>query len=243
MATEEKKAQDGLLKGGGVTIADEVLLLELKLGGGAEFLAALMARKVAAAMATKRKVLVSDDELDDAVAAFYADRDLFEDEQIANWLKSTQVSEAAVREYVRETALVERAQSVLISDDAVRDRFASERYDYAVAVVEVFKFATPGEAKEFMLAVREKEAEAADGEQREVTRREAPEEIAAALFSSEPGDLVGPVENEEGEQEVFRLSSRSEAELDDELRGRIRGEMFRRLIEAELTRDPMKFLK
>ena len=39
------------------------------------------------------------------------------------------------------------------------------------------------------------------------------------------------------------LRSRIEAELDDELRVQIRDEMFRQLIETELTRDPAKFLK
>jgi hypothetical protein len=242
MAPDPNKEQDGWLKGGGVTIAAADVLLELKLGGGAEFLEDLLARKIAVAIAARHKITLPDDDLDEALAAFYSDRDLFEDEQIADWMKSRRLGEEAVREYVRETALAHRAKSILITDDAVRDRFASERYDYALAEVEVFEFGTTGEAKEFVLAVREKEADAADGTQRQITRRDAPEEIAATLFSCEPGDLVGPFESDEGQFEVFVLRSRSEAELDDELHEQIRTEMFRELIEVELTRDPMKFL-
>ena len=243
MPNDAKKAQVGWLKGGGVTLDDEVFLLELKLGAAAEFLGGLLGRKVAARLAIQRKIELSDDELADAVAAFYADRDLFEEEQISTWLKATGVTDEAVRERIREMALAERAKAELLTEQAVTDRFSSERYDYALANVEVFGFANAGEAKEFVLAVREKETEPGAGEQRQMTRRDAPEEIAATLFSCEPGDLVGPLENDDGEHEVFRLTSRSEAELDDDLRARIRDQMFRQLIEAELIRDPMKFLK
>jgi hypothetical protein len=177
------------------------------------------------------------------VAEFSGDRDIFEDAQIAAWLLSMRLDEASIREYVHETALVARAQNVLITDDGIRDRFASDRYDYTTAEVEVFPFATAGAAKEFILAVREKEAEATDGEHREFIRRDAPEEIAAALFSCEPGDLAGPVENDDGAFEVLVLRRRIDAELNEELRIQIRGEMLEQLIEAELTRAPMKFLK
>jgi hypothetical protein len=243
MSIDDKKGQDGWVKGGGVTIAADAILLELKLGSGEEFLGDLLTRRIAVALATSKQIPLSDDEVDDALATFYSDRDLFEDAQITAWLASMLLDEASVRGYVRETALLARARATLITDDAVNDRFASDRYDYTTAEVEVFEFASAGEAREFMLAVREKEAEATDGEQRQVTRRAAPEEIAASLFACEPGDLVGPVENEDGEHEVFVLRSRIEAELDDELRVQIRDEMFRQLIETELTRDPAKFLK
>ncbi len=243
MATEEKQPQDSWITGGGVTIGPDTVLLELKLGAGADFLPSLLARKIAVALAIKNRIIVTDAALDDALAAFYSDRDLFEDAEIAGWLASRFLDDASVTEYVRETALVEHARAALIADDAVRDRFASDRYDYATAEVEVFAFATAGEAREFMLAVREKEADATDGEHREMTRREAPEEIAAALFSSEPGDLVGPVENDDGAFEVMMLRVRTDAELDDALHEQIRGEMFRQMIEAELIRDPIKFLK
>lgn len=243
MATDKKNSQDGWITGGGIAIGPVTILLELKLGGGADFLMSLITRKIAVALATRNKITLTDDELDEALTTFYSDRDLFEDAQITGWLASRLLDEAAVREYVRETALVERARATLITDDAVRDRFASDRYDYTNAEVEVFAFATAGEAKEFMLAVREKEAEATDGEHREMLRRDAPEEIAAALFSSDPGELVGPVETDDGGFEVFVLGSRTEAELDEALSDQIRGEMFRQLIDAELIRAPLKFLK
>jgi hypothetical protein len=243
MATQEKNSQHGWITAGGVTISSDNILLELKLGAGADFLPSLLARKIAVALAIKNRIILTDEELDDAVAAFYGERDLFEDAQINGWLASILLDEASVRGYVRETALVERAKATLITDAAVGDRFASDRYDYTTADVEVFEFATAGEAKEFMLAVREKEAEATEGEHREVIRRDAPEEIAAALFSCDPGDLAGPVETDDGAFEVFALRSRTDAELDDALQDQIRREMFRQLIEAELTRAPMKFLK
>jgi hypothetical protein len=243
MSVDDKTTQDAWIAAGGVTLDADAVQLELKLGNGAEFLRDLLARKIAVALAIRRQITLSDDALDDALATFYSDRDLFEEAQIAGWLASMRLDEASVRGYVRETALIERARPILVTDDAVRDRFASDRYDYMEAGVEVFAFATAGEAKEYLLAVREHEAVARDGEQRQLARREAPEEIAAALFSCEPGDLVGPVENDGGGFEVFVLRSLTEAELDVELHEQLRLEMFRQLIEAELTRAPLKFLK
>jgi hypothetical protein len=243
MATDKKNLQEGWITGGGVAIGPVTILLELKLGGGADFLMSLIARKIAAALAIKSSITLTDDELEEALAAFYSDRELFEDAQITGWLASKLLDQASVREYVRETVLVESARATLITDDAVRDRFASDRYDYTTAEVEVFEFATEGEAKEFMLAVREKEAEATDGEHRELIRREAPEEIAAGLFSCDPGDLAGPVQTDDGAFEVFVFRSRTDAELDDALHDQIRGEMFRQLIDAELVRAPIKFLE
>jgi hypothetical protein len=243
MATDEKISQDGWVTGGGVTIGPEAIRLELKLGGGADFLPNLLARKIAVGLALKNAITLTDDELEEALAAFYSDRDLFEDAQIAGWLASRLLDEASVRGYVREAALADRARTSLVTDDAVHDRFASDRYDYTTAEVEVFEFATAGEAKEFMLAVREKEAEPTDGQHREMIRRDAPEEIAAALFSCDPGDLVGPVETDDGAFEVLVLHSRTNAELNDALSDEIRGEMFHQLIDAELIRAPMKFLR
>ncbi len=243
MAEDEKKAQGGWIKGGGVTIDGDAVLLELKLGGGSEFVDDLLARKIAVAVATKRGITLSDDELDDALAAFYTDRDLFEEAQIAVWLKSMRLRGDAVREYVRESTLAQRVRAKLITDAAVEDRFGADRYDYAIAEVEVFEFATAGQAREFILAVREKETAAADGERRKFTRREAPEEIAALLFSCDAGELAGPVENDDGRHEVFVLRSRIEAELDEQLREQVRTEMFEQLIEAELNRDPLKFVE
>lgn len=242
MPNDAKRAQSDWIKGGGVTLTDQSFLLELKLGAAPDFLGTVLGRKIVKRLASQKKIELSDDELEDAVAAFYADRDLFEKEQVAVWLKTTQVTEQAVRERVLEMALVERARTILITEQEVRDRFAAERYDYAMADIEVFSFASAGEAREFILAVREKEAEPGEGERRQLTRRDAPEEVAAILFSCEPGDLLGPVENDDGEQEVYRLRSRIDAELDEDLRTQIRNQMFHQLIEAELVRDPMKFL-
>ncbi len=119
-----------------MTIGQDVILLELKIGGGEEFLKGLLARKIAVALAIKSGIALTDAELDDAVAEFYGDRDIFEDAQIAAWLLSMRLDEASIREYVHETALVARAQNVLITDDGIRDRFASDRYDYTTAEVE-----------------------------------------------------------------------------------------------------------
>jgi len=243
MGDEEKKPTGAAwVKAGGIIIALDAVLIDLKIGIGAGFLDQLVRRKTAATIAAKRGISLSKDELEEALAGFYSDHDLFEPEQIDQWAKSLRLEEQAVREYVGETALIERAKPELITDAQIEERFASERYEYAHAEAEVFGFSTVGEAKEFMLAVREHEITPEGGTQTQLTRREAPEEIAAMLFAAEPGELAGPVETDDGSCEVYLLSHREEAVLDDRLREEIRDKMFDELIEAELTRDPIKFL-
>jgi len=243
MGDEEKKPAAGAwVEAGGITIARDAFLLDLKIGIGGELLDGLVRRKIAAAIAVKRGISLLQGELEEALPAFYADHGLFEPEQIDQWSKVLHLDQQAVREYIGETALVERAKQELITDVQIEKRFSAERYEYARAEVEVFGFSTAGEAKEFMLAVREHEVTPEGGVRTQLIRREAPEEIAAMLLSAEPGELAGPVETEEGSYEVYQLSHREEAVLDDSLRGEIRDKMFDELVEAELIREPIKFL-
>jgi hypothetical protein len=243
MGDEEKKPTAAAwVKAGGITIARDAVLLDLKIGIGAGFLDGLVRRKIAAAIAVKRGISLPQDELEEALAAYYADRDLFEPEQVDQWSESLRLEEQAVGEYVGEIALVEHAKQELITDEEIEKRFAAERYEYARAETEVFEFSTVGKAKEFMLAVREHEVTPEGGVRTQLTRREAPEEIAAMLLSAEPGELVGPVEAEEGSYEVYLLSHREEAVLDDSLREEIRDKMFDELVEAELILEPIRFL-
>lgn len=231
------------LRAAGLDISAADVLLELKCGSHNDLLRALVVRKLAARTAEAEGLTVTADDLQAALDEFYAARDLFEAEQIAAWRQSLHLDEAMVREYVREQQMLASLRSHLASDDSVRRRFGANLTDYAQAEVDVFQFDREGAAKEFMLAVREREIEPAGGERRRVSGRSAPEDIAAALFSSGDGALVGPVErDDEGGYEVYRLLHRTDPRLDEDLRESIRDEIFEEAMAAALSRDPVAFL-
>ena len=237
----EGKTRTVWVRAGGIEVGAADVLLDLKLGSEGKYLDSLVRRKVAASIATQRGIAISEEELEEAVASFYADRGAFEEEQIEALRRSLRVDEDQVRAYVGEALLIERAEEVLISDEAVEKRFATEQYGYARAEVEVYVFATAGAAREFILAVREHELEPEGGDPRELVRRDAADEIAAILFTADPGDLVGPAEADDGSHEVYLLRKRQEASLDEDLMEEIREAMFEEIIETELARNPMKF--
>ena len=110
------------------------------------------------------------------------------------------------------------------------------------AEADLFSFKTVGEAKEFVLAVREHEVVPKGGVRKWLTRREMPGEIAAILMSADAEELVGPVENDQGAFDVYMLNRREDAVLDDSLRDEIRDKLFGELVEAEMTRNPLTFL-
>jgi len=226
---------------GGAEIMAEDLLMEIKLRPGDALVSDLIFRKVAAALARKKGIQVAAEEVEEALGEFYAEQDLMEEEQVLAWRKARMIDEDALRGRLREERLRNRLREALVPDAAVEDRFRSNPYEYATAEVEVFVHPYAGVAKEFLLSVQEGEREAGVGERRRLTRAQAPEEVAALLFSAEPGALVGPAETEDETYEVYRLIRRDEAALGDDLREEIREELFREAVRAALAREPLRF--
>jgi hypothetical protein len=229
------------LKAGGVTVDSSAVLIELKVGDADDLLQRLILRKIAAARAMREGLSVLPADLGKALTAFYTEHNLFEKEQIGEWHRTLPIDEAALREFLRERILHQRLGAKLITDDAVAERFSTNPHEYARAEVNVFTFVTAGAAREFILAVEEKEV-APFGESKWVVRRKAPEEIAAELFSGQPGNMFGPVETEDRHHAVYRLVHREEAKLDNALKEQLRGEMLTDLLKAELSRQPRAFL-
>jgi len=218
------------------------VLVELKLGASAQLLEDLALRRVANAMAERHGIVNSEEEWDQALAAFYVERNLLDEQQIFDWRRSLRLEEVTLREYVRETVLFRRLRERLISDQSVERRFRMNPHEYARAEVGIFTFSTEGAGKEFVLAVREKETEPIHGARRWMIRRETPDEASALIFSAQPGDLVGPVETEYQCYEVYRVLRRESGVLDARLKKQLHNELFTELLKAELSRDPIKFL-
>ncbi len=240
---ETPEKSSAYVHAGEIGIEADEILLDLKFEPGCEFLTSLVRRKIAVAIARKRGVAVEEEEIEAAQIEFYTERDLFEDEQIAQWLAMMHLNADAVRAHVTELALIERAKLELFDDEKVADRFSGEVHAFERVTCDAFEFTTIGKAREFILAVRENELTPAGGAAAELTRRTAPEEVAAELFSAEAGDLFGPFEKDSGSFGVLILRTRKDAVLDDDLAAEIREQMFDELVETELARSPMRFLK
>ena len=225
----------------GAELMAEDFLREMKAGEGADLLYALGVRRALARLAEAEGIRIPKTDIEDGLTEFFADKDLIERGSAAAWLKSRCLSKDDVRLIVRERRLVERLKEKRVPPEAVEKRFAERRTDYARASANVVTSSTEGAARELMLSVREGEMPWPGGEIRELTRAEAPEEIAAAFFAGEPKEIFGPFEAEEG-YEVWRLDERSDAVLDDDLRERIREQLFNESVDAMLRQTPLEFI-
>jgi parvulin-like peptidyl-prolyl isomerase len=233
---------------GGVAVTLEDLALAVKIGPGQALLNELLLRRLAAARAAQEGLAVPEDELDEAVGEFFAEADAFEEPQILAWLRSRNLTLEAVRAWVRETRLGQRVRERLVPDEAVEKRFHGSLHDYTRISAEVIEFESAGVASEVLLQLREQETawpkavEQAGGmESVDVLRSEAPEEAAALLFSAAPGTLVGPVETDEGNHAIYRVLSKADPELDEDLQEQIRGELFTQEILRPLAKQPLTF--
>ena len=231
------------LSAGDIAMSGDTLMLELKLGPSGSLLEQLALRKISSELAEKLELTLTGEELNEAVTAFYAERKLFGLAQISAWRDVLQISEAAIREYVRETALIPRLRDKLVAGEMVHERFDLNPHEFASAEVEVFSFSTEGAAREFMLAVHEKETEPNHGARRWLIRRETAGEAGALIFSTAPGELAGPVEIEYGAYEVYRIRHRERPSLTERLYRQIRDELFDEILKLELSRHPLKFLR
>lgn len=227
---------------GGAEITGEDILFEIKVRDGSPSLRALALRRIFALRAQTDGISVSEEEIEESLTRFFSEREIFSDDQIRLWLQRVSLSEQNIRQLVLEQHLSERYQMQLASEKAIEDRFSQNKPDYAYAVVQIITCDAEGAAKETMLAVREGELEWHGEEKRVLTRADAPEEIAASLFAGESGDLHGPVENEDGKYEIWRLVERNEPVLDEKLKEKLKDEIVQKEIHKIFQQNPLEFL-
>lgn len=240
---------DEIARGAGVAASAADLLLAVKLGPGQALLQDILGRRAAAARARQEGLVAEKDEIDEAVSEFFSEAELFEDAQQEAWLRGLRLSREALAAHFEEVVLARKLREHLAPDEAVEKRFQSSLHQYARASVERVAFEAKGAAAETALQLREGEiawaeaaARAGGVEAETFTRAEAPEEVAAELFSSAPGAFLGPVEADEGGYVVYRLVSRSDPELDDELREEIRERIFVQEIARAFEKQPIQLL-
>lgn len=235
-------------RAGGVAVSDDDLLLAVRLGPGAGLLQELLVRRLASARAAQEGLAVDAPALEEAVGQYFADAEAFEAAQIEAWLLARKATRAQVESWVRESLLLELLRERLAPDAAVERRFRASPHDYARVGVETLTFAEDGPAAEVALQLREGEtawdraaALAGGMASEEFSRKEAPEEAAALLFTAAPGALVGPVETDDGSQAVYRVLWRRDAELTEDLQAEIREALFREELLKPLARAPLTY--
>lgn len=239
---------DVFLAGGkaGLTLAE--LGLEAKIGSLQAPLRHVLRRRAAARLAEEAGLNVAEDELETALSDFYAERELFEEEQIGAWRTANRLDEEDVRLWLRRELLADKLGEHLAPDEAIAKRFKAARRDYDRAGVAILRFSSPGAAAEVLLSLREGEltweraVERAGGQEFiEYLRRDAPEEIAARLFTLVPGGLAGPVEDDEGGAVLYRLQTIAESRLDDSVRESLRDELVNEALARSFAADPPAF--
>jgi parvulin-like peptidyl-prolyl isomerase len=241
---------DEIARGGGVTAGVPDLVLAFKLGSGMGLLQEILARRAAAARARREGLAATAEEIDEALDEFYTENDLFEEPQRAAWLAAVNLDRSALESHFSEVVLADKLRGHLVPDATIDAHFKACRHDYHLADVEVIAFDSKGAAAETALQLREQEiawaeaaARAGGLESESISRREAPEEIAAELFAASAGAFLGPVETDDGDFSVYRLVSKSEAELDDDLREEIRDRMFQEEMSRDFAKQPIQLLR
>jgi hypothetical protein len=227
MAISRQKA---LIQCAEVELTLKDILVEAKIGEASAWVRDLAICRIFARRARQQNISIPADELAAALAEFYAERELFDKKQATNWRKRQRLTEPNLRDCLQERLLAEKWRSVLAGAAAVEKQYRENVPDYLRAFCEIRICPNEGVAREIMLATSEGERPWQYDDLRVVYRREAPEEIAAALFSVSPGELVGPLETEEGNFEIWRPVRKKEPVLDDELRQAIRDQIIQREI-------------
>ncbi|HEX7901150.1 MAG TPA: peptidyl-prolyl cis-trans isomerase [Planctomycetota bacterium] len=240
---------DDIARGGGVSASTADLLLAVKLGPGLGLLRDILGRRAAADRARREGLVATDEEIADALSDFFSENDLFEEAQQEAWLGRSRLTRAALGAHFAEVLLTRKLRVHLAPDAAVEKRYQASLHQYARANVEIVELDSPGAAAETALQLREGEIAWTDATSRAggvdaltLTRAEAPEEVAAELFSAPPGAFLGPLETDEGGHAIYRLISREDPELDDELREEIRERMFLEEISRAFEKQPIQLL-
>jgi hypothetical protein len=227
---------------GDVTVSDEMVLLETKLGPGRDLIESIARRKAAAAMAWERGLQASEREVAQALDELYAGHGLNDPDAIRAWRATHHLKEEAIRSFLREQHLIERLKSELVTEEAIERRFRQRASDHRQADLDVFTFESEVGARAFIEAVESGEIEPRLGERHRLSRSQWPPAIAEALTSASEGALFGPVEARRRVCHVYRLVRWEQPTLDGAFRETIREELFREALEPVLSREPLTYL-
>ena len=197
---------------------------------------------------------VNDQELQQAADNFRLKNGMASAEQTSQWFQREAISADDFAAGLERDLLVEKLRRA-IADPRVPEVFNQNTARFARVKVKRLLVATEAEARQviddvannrtsFEDAARAKSLDLvtknAGGDAGIVRRVDLAQPLGDAIFGSEAGKLVGPVQAGQGFL-VFRVEEFLPAELDEGIKNGLRKEIFDAWLRQELSRSPIQF--
>ena len=191
---------------------------------------------------TRCPIEVDGAELQRSMDGFRRAHRLFSADDTRRWLERNGLTHADLERRVARHAAVAMLRERLTAD-RVSDHFERHRADFDVAHIAVIRFRDPDSARQahagiragtvdFFAAAQSRALDQADRSDvpaanlfQSVRRGRRPTSLSASVFGAAAGDLVGPIEGDEGSS-VVRVLAIAPARLDDRTRALIQGLLF-----------------
>jgi putative peptide maturation system protein len=215
-------------------------LQSLKVSGNlSALLGPVVEGKLIASAAKKEGVSVKDDELQQAADDFRRGAGLHKAAETQRWLKQSRLT-AADLESSLENVLLRQKLEEKLTQGRVEEHFARNRAQYDQAQLTHLVVAKEGLANELLSQIQEEGIEIADlalkhsldqGTRRAggylglVSRGDLRPAVASAVFSAQPGDVIGPLKTDRG-YHLIKVEAIHRAELNQATAAAIRQELF-----------------
>jgi parvulin-like peptidyl-prolyl isomerase len=197
---------------------------------------------------------VNDQELQQAADNFRLKNGMASAEQTAQWFQREAITADDFAAGLERDLLVEKLRRA-IADPRLQDVFNQNTARFARVKLKRLLVATESEARQviddvangratFEDLARQKsldlQTKNAGGEAGIVRRVDLAQPLGDAIFGTEAGKLVGPVQAGQGFL-VFRVEEFLSAELDEGIKNGLRKEIFDAWLRQELSRSPIQF--
>ncbi|CAN5687296.1 hypothetical protein BH10CYA1_BH10CYA1_03770 [soil metagenome] len=237
-----------------VTLAD--LLKELKYQTSWHFIKDALQRMLIQALFEEHSIEASEEQVDEYMDAFRVERELYEEEEIGDWLEANNMSDEEFYDLCQFGANLVALKKQLYPEARVAETFTYKKLE--LDTVELYHIIVPSEnlAKEILALVREgadffgmakkfsteEATKNACGYMAKVKRKDLRPEIEAGVFSASDGDIVGPFKGTRGFH-LYLIDKHIPAELNEEIQQKIVDELFAELINRKLSQNELQSLQ
>lgn len=197
--------------------------------------------------AKEKGVSVEDAELQAAADDFRRRRGLHSVAATEKWLDEVGLSLDEFERMIERQTLREKLKARVVPDDAVERHFAENRAAFEGAELSQFHVDSRGKAEELLAQINDEGADFTElarqnaidetardtgGRVGQVNRKALSPEIEALVFGAKPGEVVGPVETDQGWC-LIKVWSLQQPTLDAALTQRIRDRLFREWLDQQ----------
>jgi peptidylprolyl isomerase len=233
-------AADAILKVGDKAITQSDVIARAKITGAFADTALCLARDAAAAQAAEELgIKVETQELQAAYDDFRRTCNLHKSKDTQDWLQRCNLKVEDIECFLESGLLRQKLAKELVSDEEVKSYYAQNPREFEYARVSQIVVKDKNAAEELALSLREEgedfcdlarehsidqETRCGGGFRGMVTREDTqdlPADVADRVFSSKPGELVGPFQSN-GACYLVRVEECGRLKLDQNLQGRIR---------------------